>query len=162
MLVVSLAEISIHFVPVHKMENPAATQLPEVDALPDGFVDGAAEPLCPPTPNNEEAKPLSDSRIHSGNRLDGLPHELVDLDDKGHVEKDFGSPLTPGLAHSTHADSSDISGSCEVKEQAQEKFQSSDKCKYLFFSLKSRLLSFALFSLLLSFCYLALLYSCRF
>ncbi|XP_048134882.1 beta-taxilin [Rhodamnia argentea] len=109
------------------MENPAATQLPEVDALPDGFVDGTAEPLCPPTPNNGEAKPLNDCRIHSGNHLDGLAHELEDLDDKEHIEKNFGSPLTPGLAHSTHVDSSEVSGSCEVKEQAQEKFQSSDK-----------------------------------
>lgn len=150
MPVASVAEVSIRFVPAHNMENPAANQLPEVDALPDGFVDGTAEPLCPPTPNNEEQKPPSDFRIDSGSRLDGLEHELVDLDDKGHIGQDFGSPLTPGLAHSPPEDSSEVPGSCEVKEQAQEKFQSSDKCKYLY--LKSRLLSFAFFSLLLSTC----------
>ncbi|KAF8021891.1 hypothetical protein BT93_G2126 [Corymbia citriodora subsp. variegata] len=109
------------------MENPAANQLPEVDALPDGFVDGTAEPLCPATPNIEEEKPPSGFRIDSGNRLDGLARELVDLDDKGHIGKNFGSPLTPGSAHSTPEDSSEVSGSSEVKEQAQEKFQSSDK-----------------------------------
>ncbi|KAK3422345.1 beta-taxilin [Eucalyptus grandis] len=109
------------------MENPAANQLPEVDALPDGFVDGTAEPLCPATPNNEEEKPLGDFRIGSGNRLDGLAHELVDLDDGGHVEKNLGSPLTPGSGGSAPEDSSEVSGSCEVKEQAQEKFQSSDQ-----------------------------------
>lgn len=35
------------------MENPAATGLPEVDALPDGFVDSTTEPLGPPTPSLE-------------------------------------------------------------------------------------------------------------
>ncbi|KAK4790576.1 hypothetical protein SAY86_017880 [Trapa natans] len=36
------------------MENPAATGLPEVDALPDGFVDSTNEPRGPPTPSLEQ------------------------------------------------------------------------------------------------------------
>lgn len=37
------------------MENPDANQLPEVDSLPDGFVD-TTEPLAPPTPTLEQEK----------------------------------------------------------------------------------------------------------
>ncbi|KAK9265750.1 hypothetical protein L1049_011479 [Liquidambar formosana] len=42
------------------MENPDANQLPEVDSLPDGFVESSAEPLAPPTPTLEQEKPLLD------------------------------------------------------------------------------------------------------
>lgn len=41
------------------MENPEANQLPEVDSLPDGFVDSPAEPVAPATPNLEQEKPLN-------------------------------------------------------------------------------------------------------
>ena len=40
------------------MENNDANQLPEVDALPDGFMDGSAEPPAPPTPALKQEKPL--------------------------------------------------------------------------------------------------------
>ncbi|WCJ19360.1 Beta-taxilin [Euphorbia peplus] len=40
------------------MENVDANQLPEVDAMPDGFVDGSTESLAPQTPNYEQEKPL--------------------------------------------------------------------------------------------------------
>ncbi|XP_065872477.1 uncharacterized protein [Euphorbia lathyris] len=40
------------------MENVDANQLPEVDALPDGFVDSSIESLAPPTPTYEQEKPL--------------------------------------------------------------------------------------------------------
>lgn len=42
------------------MQNPDANQLPDVDALPDGFVEGSTEPLAPATPTPEQEKPLSD------------------------------------------------------------------------------------------------------
>jgi hypothetical protein len=42
------------------MENPAADQLPEVDSLPDGFVESAVEPLSPSTPAVEHEKPVRD------------------------------------------------------------------------------------------------------
>ena len=40
------------------MENPDANQLPEVDSLPDGFVESSLEPLAPATPTLEQEEPL--------------------------------------------------------------------------------------------------------
>ncbi|XP_017984670.1 PREDICTED: beta-taxilin isoform X2 [Theobroma cacao] len=40
------------------MENPEANQLPEVDSLPDGFVESPSERLAPKTPILEQEKPL--------------------------------------------------------------------------------------------------------
>jgi hypothetical protein len=48
------------------MENPEANQLPEVDSLPDGFVEGTAEPVAPSTPIPEQEKPLSESDYKEG------------------------------------------------------------------------------------------------
>lgn len=42
------------------MENPDANQLPEVDSLPDGFVESATECLAPPTPTIDQEKPHDD------------------------------------------------------------------------------------------------------
>ncbi|XP_039038836.1 beta-taxilin-like isoform X2 [Hibiscus syriacus] len=39
------------------MENPEANQLPEVDSLPDGFVESPSDPLAPKTPVLEQEKP---------------------------------------------------------------------------------------------------------
>ena len=44
------------------MQNPDANQLPEVDALPDGFVDSTVETLAPPTPTPEQEKPPNVSK----------------------------------------------------------------------------------------------------
>jgi len=44
---------------VGEMQNPDANQLPEVDSLPDGFVESTTEPLAPPTPTPEQEKPLN-------------------------------------------------------------------------------------------------------
>ncbi|CAI0411681.1 unnamed protein product [Linum tenue] len=41
------------------MENLDANQLPEVDAMPDGFVDSSREPVAPATPTVEQEKPRS-------------------------------------------------------------------------------------------------------
>ncbi|KAE8682059.1 beta-taxilin-like isoform X2 [Hibiscus syriacus] len=40
------------------MENPESNQLPEVDSLPDGFVETPSEILAPKTPISEQEKPL--------------------------------------------------------------------------------------------------------
>lgn len=50
---------------VGKMQNPDANQLPEVDALPDGFVESASEPVAPATPTLEQEK------LPSGYKEDG-------------------------------------------------------------------------------------------
>ncbi|KAJ6311571.1 hypothetical protein OIU77_013347 [Salix suchowensis] len=47
------------------MENRAANQLPEVDSLPDGFVDSSMDPVAPHTPTAEQEKPVSDSKEDS-------------------------------------------------------------------------------------------------
>ncbi|XP_050210811.1 uncharacterized protein LOC126661089 isoform X2 [Mercurialis annua] len=39
------------------MDTLDANQLPEVDSLPDGFVDGSSEPMTPRTPTFEQEKP---------------------------------------------------------------------------------------------------------
>ncbi|XP_030929848.1 alpha-taxilin isoform X2 [Quercus lobata] len=52
------------------MENPDANQLPEADALPDGFVESSTEPVAPPTPTVEQEKPLGDYKEDSFSDLD--------------------------------------------------------------------------------------------
>ncbi|XP_010253571.1 PREDICTED: alpha-taxilin isoform X2 [Nelumbo nucifera] len=42
------------------MENSPANQLPEVDSLPDGFVESSAEPLTPRTPTLDQEKQQAD------------------------------------------------------------------------------------------------------
>lgn len=44
------------------MENSAANQLPEVDSLPDGFVESSPDSIAPVTLSNEKEKPLHDSK----------------------------------------------------------------------------------------------------
>ncbi|XP_050250186.1 uncharacterized protein LOC126697298 isoform X2 [Quercus robur] len=52
------------------MENPDANQLPEADALPDGFVESSTEPVAPPTPTVEQEKPLGDYKEDGFSDLD--------------------------------------------------------------------------------------------
>lgn len=52
------------------MENPEANQLPEVDSLPDGFVESSTEPVAPLTPTVEKEKPLGDYKEDSFSELD--------------------------------------------------------------------------------------------
>ncbi|XP_041000343.1 alpha-taxilin [Juglans microcarpa x Juglans regia] len=52
------------------MVNPDANQLPEVDSLPDGFVEGSTEPLAPPTPTVEQEKPRGDYKEGSFSEID--------------------------------------------------------------------------------------------
>ncbi|XP_031381290.1 beta-taxilin isoform X3 [Punica granatum] len=63
------------------MENPAATGLPEVDALPDGFVESTPEPLGPLTPAPEqENNRVSDTSKH------GDLHESIQESEPVEVE----------------------------------------------------------------------------
>lgn len=53
------------------MENSAANQLPEVDSLPDGFVDSSVESLAPPTPTVEQEKqPLTNYKEDTSSKLE--------------------------------------------------------------------------------------------
>lgn len=61
------------------MENPDANQLPEVDSLPDGFVDSPTEHLAPPTPTLEQGKPPSACKEDSISELDHLNLTIPEL-----------------------------------------------------------------------------------
>lgn len=61
------------------MENVDANQLPEVDSLPDGFVDGSNEPLAPLTPTVEQEKPLINCNEDSISELDHSNERVPDL-----------------------------------------------------------------------------------
>ncbi|GAV73490.1 Taxilin domain-containing protein [Cephalotus follicularis] len=61
------------------MQNPDANQLPEVDALPDGFVDSPTEPLAPPTPTIEQKKPQSNHKEDDLSESDGSSEQSQEL-----------------------------------------------------------------------------------
>ncbi|CAK8573206.1 unnamed protein product [Lathyrus sativus] len=105
------------------MQNPKANHLPEVDSLPDGFVEGAAEPVAPPIPITKLDKPLCDDYKDNGFIDCGHSNELSnELGEKVFQnDHDVVSPLDSPVSEST------LSGSCEVKEQQQGECQSSDK-----------------------------------
>lgn len=63
---------------VGRMQNPDANQLPEVDSLPDGFVDSTTEPLGPSTPTPEEEKLLNSYKESASSDLGSS----IDLTDK--------------------------------------------------------------------------------
>jgi len=54
------------------MENSAANQLPEVDSLPDGFVEGPSVLIAPKTPSNEKENPLADYKEDNISESDTL------------------------------------------------------------------------------------------
>ncbi|XP_011655316.1 alpha-taxilin isoform X2 [Cucumis sativus] len=62
------------------MENPGLNHPPEVDSLPDGFVESSAETQTPSTQNFEEAKPLDSQRKTSpeSDFSDGQRHEIME------------------------------------------------------------------------------------
>ncbi|CAJ2629652.1 beta-taxilin isoform X1 [Trifolium pratense] len=126
------------------MENPEANQLPEVDSLPDGFVEGTAEPVAPATPIPEQEKPLSESDYKEGVIVDcSHPNDISNvLGEKEFQNNHDGSVEVPSNSSMQHTEGTDIastlassvsesplSRSCEVKEQQQGECESSDKSK---------------------------------
>ncbi|PPD79112.1 hypothetical protein GOBAR_DD23965 [Gossypium barbadense] len=70
------------------MENPESNQLPEVDSLPDGFVESPSEILAPKTPISKEEKPL---------QPDCREGDLVSSEfgaNKGQKQRTFPVPLS--------------------------------------------------------------------
>lgn len=61
------------------MENPEANQLPEVDSLPDGFVESPPEPLAPPTPTFEQEKPLDNREDDIASDIDSSKEPVEEL-----------------------------------------------------------------------------------
>ncbi|KAF3433909.1 hypothetical protein FNV43_RR25012 [Rhamnella rubrinervis] len=77
------------------MGNPDANQLPEVDSLPDGFVESSAEPLATPTPTIDQEKPLDDYKEDNMPEIDSSTESIHELS-----ENEF--PKTQGRAEKTH------------------------------------------------------------
>ncbi|ESW15674.1 hypothetical protein PHAVU_007G092600 [Phaseolus vulgaris] len=121
------------------MQNPDANQLPEVDSLPDGFVESTTEPLAPATPTPEQEKPLnsykddgSSDLIHSNELSNDMGAKEFQTNDDCSVEisssscaqQNEGVQSTPPVAVSVSK--SPPSRCCEVKETHQGECQSSD------------------------------------
>lgn len=72
-----------------EMENTAANQLPEVDSLPDGFVESSAEPVAPPTPTLDKESDYKDSNFSTTEPSNDLENESLELLDSSvdRVEK---------------------------------------------------------------------------
>lgn len=141
------------------MENPEANQLPEVDSMPDGFVESSTEPVAPLTPTVEKEKPLGDYKEDSFAELDHsdelaanefqtsqgreektqklrtFPVPLSETESfdalEGSVEVPSKGCMQPALVSSDSA-SAGVSGSSKVKEQVQADCQSSERCNYLY------------------------------
>ena len=143
------------------MENPDANQLPEVDSLPDGFVESLPEPLAPQTPTLEQEKPLPSykegnttdcsnestanefqrqGRTEKTQKLRTFPVVLSESDSfdtsveapsKDSMEHTEGSFVAPHSAASSPEASVGVSECCEEKDQLTEKCQSSERCSYL-------------------------------
>ncbi|MED6184854.1 hypothetical protein PIB30_051475 [Stylosanthes scabra] len=121
------------------MQSPDANQLPEVDSLPDGFVESTIEPVAPPTPIRELEKPLNNFKEDGSSDLTqthDLSNELREKelqnnhDCSAEVQNDScmrpeeGTQITTPVAKSV----SDAlqSGCCTVKEKQHGESQSLD------------------------------------
>ncbi|XP_027367657.1 alpha-taxilin isoform X2 [Abrus precatorius] len=122
------------------MQNPDANQLPEVDSLPDGFVESTTEPSAPATPNPEQEKPLNSYKDdvssnfgHSNESLNELGEKefqnnhdsLVEVPCNSCVQQTEGAQIIAPIDNSV----SDplLSKCCEVNEQQQGQCESSDR-----------------------------------
>lgn len=61
------------------MENPDANQLPEVDSLPDGFVESSTESLAPLTPTVDLEKPLDEYKQDNMPEIDSSNESIHEL-----------------------------------------------------------------------------------
>ncbi|XP_057425454.1 uncharacterized protein LOC130718844 isoform X2 [Lotus japonicus] len=115
------------------MQNLDANQLPEVDALPDGFVESASEPVAPATPTLEQEK------LPSGYKEDGssdrshsneLSNDLGTNEFQDNNEFSVGVPCNSSMQQTEGAQNasplaasvseSPLSGCCEEKVQQGE------------------------------------------
>ncbi|CAJ1976781.1 unnamed protein product [Sphenostylis stenocarpa] len=121
------------------MQNPDADQLPEVDSLPDGFVESTTEPLAPATPTPEHEKPLDNKKdvgssdlIHSNELSNDMGakefqnnHDCTaEISSSSCMQQTEGVQITPPAAISVPE--CPPSRCCEVKEPQQGESQSSD------------------------------------
>jgi len=154
--------LAIHVETVGTMENPEANQLPEVDSMPDGFVESSTEPVAPLTPTVDKEKPLGDYKEDSFAELDHsdelaanefqtsqgreektqklrtFPVPLSETENfdasEGSVEVPSKGCMQPMQPALVSSDSASagVSGGSKVKEQVQADCQSSERCNYLY------------------------------
>lgn len=128
------------------MENGGANHLPEVDALPDGFVDSSTEPQAPSTPTVEHEKPVSDCKDESALKQDCSSEQIPDFEgkesqtsqdttEKTEELRTFPVPLSDSenavVVHenvnAVSETSAGVSGSSEVDEHIQGNCPSSER-----------------------------------
>ncbi|KAA3464090.1 beta-taxilin-like [Gossypium australe] len=100
------------------MENPEANHLPEVDSLPDGFVESPTDSLAPKIPILEQEKPL---------QSDFKEEDLVSTEfgaGKGQKQRTFPVPLSEGNSFNGSLGSVDGKLECaEVKVDLEGEYQ---------------------------------------
>ncbi|CAL5209248.1 unnamed protein product [Lathyrus oleraceus] len=111
------------------MQNPKANHLPEVDSLPDGFVEGAAEPVAPAIPIPKLDKPLCDDYKDDGFIDCGHSNELSNVLGEMEFRNDDGTYIASPLDSSVSESPLSGSGEAEVKDQQQGECQGSDNSK---------------------------------
>ncbi|KMT17677.1 hypothetical protein BVRB_2g036230 [Beta vulgaris subsp. vulgaris] len=79
------------------MENSAANQLPEVDSLPDGFVESLPDSIAPVTPSNEKEKPLHEYKINKSMELDSSNDSSYEASVNGFVAVEGKGEKVPKL-----------------------------------------------------------------
>ncbi|CAN1174211.1 Txlna [Linum perenne] len=125
-----------------EMENLDANQLPEVDSLPDGFVDSSREPVAPATPTMEKERPPShkeeDTPSHGGtqkterSRTFPVPLSETDGSDVSEHVVQVPTERDEDIARMPHSDNQVSEASCgatsdEAKEGIHGDRQSSEK-----------------------------------
>ncbi|XP_050892444.1 uncharacterized protein LOC127097988 isoform X2 [Lathyrus oleraceus] len=105
------------------MQNPKANHLPEVDSLPDGFVEGAAEPVAPAIPIPKLDKPLCDDYKDDGFIDCGHSNELSNVLGEMEFRNDDGTYIASPLDSSVSESPLSGSGEAEVKDQQQGECQ---------------------------------------
>ncbi|MBA0776034.1 hypothetical protein Gotri_011093 [Gossypium trilobum] len=115
------------------MENPESNQLPEVDSLPDGFVESPSEILAPKTPISKEEKPLqpdcregdlvsSEFGANKGKKQRTFPVPLSEADGfEGPADYVEGKLVCPELSNSLPeaaecSEVKEVKGKCESTE----------------------------------------------
>ncbi|TYJ36636.1 hypothetical protein E1A91_A05G320500v1 [Gossypium mustelinum] len=115
------------------MENPGSNQLPEVDSLPDGFVESPSEILAPKTPISKEEKPLhpdckeddlvsSEFGANKGQKQRMFPVPLSEADGfEGSADYVEGKVVCPELSNSVPeaaecSEVKEVKGKCESTE----------------------------------------------
>ncbi|KNA08836.1 hypothetical protein SOVF_159170 isoform B [Spinacia oleracea] len=113
------------------MENSVANQLPEVDSLPDGFVESSPEIVAPVTPLNEKEQPLRDYKENNSVEPDSSNdssyeaslNEFVSVEGKGEKVpkiRTFPVPLSEKDGYDASGESANVSddGCLEQREDS--------------------------------------------